>query len=169
MTYRLHAANGTVVGTSEHPIVAEGAQYRSRGLVWLDPTPGDGSYTSHVRDLDAERAAIWEAIKAERDRRAQEGGYLAAGKWFHSDTFSRTQQLGLLMMGPSVPDGLQWKTMDGTFVPMTPTLAGQIFTAAATQDAAMFAHAEALRAAVNAAEDPEAVDITAGWPATFSG
>ena len=116
------------------------------------------------------RAAQWERIKAIRDRRKLEGGYkvvvAAVDKWFHSDTFSRTQQLGLVIMGAGVP-AIQWRTMDGSFVTMSQVLAGQIFAAAATSDATLFAYAEALHAAVEAAEDPNAVDIHAGWPAIF--
>ena len=115
------------------------------------------------------RASIWASIKGIRDGKTQAGGYQAAGKWFHSDTFSRTQQIGLVMMGANIPAGLQWKTMDGSFVTMTQALAGQVFTAAATQDAALFAYAEQMNALVLAAEDPAAVDINAGWPAVFGG
>ena len=115
--------------------------------------------------IPAARAAIWERIKAERDRRIQEQGYVAGGKRFHGDTFSRTQQMGLVMLGANIPPGLQWKTMDGSFITMTTTLAQQVFAAAAASDVALFGYAEVLRAQVNAAEDPSSVDITAGWPA----
>lgn len=104
--------------------------------------------------------ARWAAIKAVRDRKTQTGGYKVGANWFHSDTFSRTQQMGLVMMGAGIPAGLQWKTMGGSFVPMTQALAQQIFASAAMQDAALFAHAEALKA------DPLA-DVESGWPATF--
>lgn len=113
------------------------------------------------------RAKLWTEIKAIRDTKIQTGGYQAADKWFHSDTFSRTQQMGLVMMGASVPP-IQWKTMDSTFVTMTQTLAGAIFQAAAAHDAATFAHAESLKAQVDAAADPSTIDITAGWPAVFA-
>jgi hypothetical protein len=116
--------------------------------------------------LAPERAAVWESIKALRDQKVQTGGYTAGGKWFHSDTFSRTQQMALFMMGAAVP-AVQWKTMDGTFVTMTQTLAGQIFAAGAAKDQGLFARAEVLRAAVYAAADPASVDITAGWPAGY--
>jgi hypothetical protein len=111
--------------------------------------------------------AIWEAIKAERDRRTQVGGYRVGDHWFHSDTFSRTQQLGLVMLGANLPEGLQWKTMSGAFVTMTPTLAQQVFAAATSSDMAHFAHAEYLRGLVEAAEDAASVDIYAGWPPIF--
>lgn len=115
------------------------------------------------------RAARWEAIKTLRDLKTQTGGYTTGGKWFHSDIFSRTQQIGLVLMGAGVPGGLLWKTMDGSFVTMTATLAGQVFAAAAANDQALFTHAETLHAAVNAATDPASINITTGWPASYLG
>lgn len=144
------------------PAQTNGQWYEQYEVVELEPEAVEAN-------LANARAVRWEQIKQTRDAKTQNGGYLAATKWFHSDTFSRTQQLGLVMMGPSIPEGLQWKTMDGSFVAMTPTLASQVFAAAAAQDAALFAHAEALKAQVDAAADPNAVDISAGWPATFPG
>lgn len=109
-------------------------------------------------------AQVWEGIKAIRDHKTQLGGFPAAGKWFHSDTFSRSQHLGMVLAGASLP-AIPWKTMDGTFITTTPALAQQIFAAAFAQDGAMFAHAENLRA--QALIDPNAVDITAGWPQVY--
>lgn len=113
------------------------------------------------------KAAVWNAIKAERDRRIQNGGYKVGPKWFHSDTFSRTQQMGLVMLGANMPAQIQWKTLDGSFVTMTPTLAGQIFAAGAASDIALFAVAEAHRAAMEAALDPGSYDFSTGWPLAF--
>lgn len=121
-----------------------------------------------LRNLPLERAQLWEQIKTIRDRRTREGGYQAGGYWFHSDEFSRIQQLGLVMLGLNMPQGLQWKTMSGAFVTMTPSLASAIFAAAAAADMATFAHAQALKAQVDAADDPATVAITAGWPAIYS-
>jgi len=119
-------------------------------------------------DVDALKVQHWEAIKQERDRRTQAGGYQVAGKWYHSDTFSRTQQMGLVMLGANIPAGLQWKTMDGSFVTMTQTLAGQVFAAAAASDAALFSHAEQIKATMDA--DPAAFDLSAhAWPPVFGG
>lgn len=126
-------------------------------------------YVWEVQTLDTAevRAAMWVAIKAERDSRTQQGGYQTGGHWFHSDNFSRTQQLGLVLLGANIPPGLQWKTMSGAFVLMTQQLAGQVFAAAAASDTAMFAFAEGLRAQVDQAANPLAVDITTGWPAIY--
>lgn len=112
------------------------------------------------------KAAKWEDIKAERDRR-KAGGVKVGDKWFHSDDASRIQQIGLVMMGANLPAGLQWKTMDGSFITMTPSLAQQVFTAQATSDQTLFAHAEALRVALAKAPDPAAFDYLAGWPAIY--
>ena len=106
-------------------------------------------------------------IKGERDRRTQGGGYKVGAKWFHSDQFSRGQQLGLVLLGAGIPAGLQWKTMDGSFVAMTQALAGQILAASAAADNAIFAAAEAHIAAVQKAPDPTDYDFSSGWPSSF--
>lgn len=114
---------------------------------------------------------LWYKIKTERDRRIHEGGYKVVvdgvDKWFHSDTFSRSQQIGLVMIGTNVPQGLMWKTMDGSFVEMTPSLAQQVFTSATVSDSTIFSHAEYLRGLVNASDDPESIDILSGWPECY--
>jgi hypothetical protein len=110
---------------------------------------------------------IWTRIKTERDRRIQNGGYKVGAKWYHSDTFSRSQQMGLVMLGANLPANVQWKTMDNTFVTMTQTLAGQIFGTAAASDIAIFSAAEAHRVAMEASADPAAYDFTGGWPPMF--
>ena len=135
----------------------------NEGIGWLY----DGhAFTAPAPNLTALRAAHWEDIKRERDRRTQQGGYQVAGKWYHSDTFSRTQQMGLVMMGAGIPGGLQWKTMDGSFVTMTQTLASQVFSAAAASDAALFARAEQIKAAMEA--DPVNFSLASQtWPAVF--
>lgn len=112
------------------------------------------------------KAAKWDAIKTERDRR-KAGGVKVGVKWFHSDDASRIQQVGLVMMGASIPANTQWKTMDGSFVTMTQTLAGQIFQASAANDMAIFAATEAHKAAMEASADPASYDFSTGWPKAF--
>ena len=139
--------------------------------------------SSHLADLAAEAAAaaaqaayaaahpthavIRAAIKAERDRRKFNGVFVS-GKWIHTDTYSRTQWMGMVMMGASVP-AIEWTTMDGTSITTSQALAGAVFQATATLDATLFAYAKSLIAAVDASSDPASVDITTGWPATFEG
>lgn len=113
----------------------------------------------------AETPLSWDAIKAERDRRMQRGGYRVGTNWFHSDTLSRTQQIGLIMFGQSMPDTLRWKTMSGLFVQMTPTLAQQIFAAAAASDVAIFNTSEQALVSMQAGKITALKEIV--WPASF--
>lgn len=116
--------------------------------------------------LPPARAIKWEKIKTERDRR-KHAGFMVQGNRFHSDPDSRIQQLGLVMMGANIPEGLQWKVIGDAFVTMTPQLAGAIFQATAQADAALFASAEAKRASINSMvslQEIEDFDHLANWP-----
>ena len=126
----------------------------------------DGRYRLNTELLDRVRAQVWEQIKARRDNR-KDGGVKVSGKWFHTDAPSRVQHLGLRMLGNSIPPGLMWKTMDGSFVEMTPALSAGIFVAVLTQDTQIFAVAEQHRLAVYQSEDPHTHDFTTGWPPIF--
>lgn len=115
-------------------------------------------------------AHAWEAIKTERDRRKAGGVKVKVGttnKWFHSDDASRIQQMGLVMMGANIPAGLQWKTMDGTFVAMDQTVASNVFAAAAASDQAIFAVAETHKVEMEASVDPSTYDFSTGWPKIY--
>jgi hypothetical protein len=111
------------------------------------------------------RAAMWDEIKAERER-IKRGGVEVNGSWFHSDDSSRIQQIGLVLMGANVPS-VQWKTMSGDFVAMTQELAKAIFDAVAALDLAAFANAEAHRVAMEASADPANYDYSTGWPVIY--
>lgn len=124
-----------------------------------------GTFPKPVIHFDYTKA--WEDIKQERERRTHNGGYRVNQDWFHSDTFSRSQQLGLVLMQDNIPQGLMWKTMQGTFVEMTPTLAQQIFHAAALSDSTIFSYAESLNQQVQNSENPESIDIYSGWPECY--
>lgn len=117
--------------------------------------------------LEEIKAKRWEDIKLERGRRTLEGGYQVQGKWFHSDLISRQQQLGLNILNGSVPEGIMWKTMDGSFVEMTWPLAQQILAAAAANDIAIFDAAEMHKAAMESSADPGAYNFNNGWPAAY--
>jgi hypothetical protein len=124
-----------------------------------------GTPPTEAEVSDRMKPPIWRQIKAERDRR-KSGGVLVSGKWFHTDPDSRIQQLGLVMMGASVPS-VPWKTMDGSFTPMSQSLAMAIFQAVAALDMALFAKAEEHRTAMLAAQSPQEYNWRTGWPAGF--
>lgn len=145
---------------------------------WLS----DGNMPDPAETAESARARMWEAVKAERDRR-KAGGFKVGTSWFHSDADSRIQHLGLkdkardlLAAGGAMTENLtilgqpvKWKTMDGSFVTITAKLAFDIVSAAGELDARLFAVAETHRAGMEAAADPAAYDFSAGWPESFGG
>ena len=142
-------------------------------LVWVEASPDvktgwnyspDAGFSAPTIPGEIIKAFKWEAIKAERDRRSEYGGYKVGDKWFHSDQKSRSQQLGLVLLGVSIPANLQWKTMDGSFVTMTQTLAQQVLAVGAASDQTIFATAETHKAAMEASADPGSYDFSGGWP-----
>ena len=144
------------------PANTDYAEYQSWLAEGNTPEPADQTTLAEIK------AAKWEAIKAERQRRTLSGGYQAGGKWFHSDLISRGQQLGLNVLNGSVPPGIMWKTMDGSFIEMTWALAQQILAAASQSDRAIFLAAEAHKVAMEASADPANYDFSSGWPPVYS-
>ena len=121
----------------------------------------ESPYVIYTKKSDEQIQAVrWTKIKQKRDELTDNGGVLVSGKWFHTDTKSKQQQMALTMLGAAIPANLQWKTMDGSFITMTQTLAGQLFGAQIVREQAIFAHAETLKADSNA-------DINTGWPAHY--
>lgn len=110
----------------------------------------------------AEQSIKWEQIKAERDRR-KFGGVKVGTNWIHSDTFSRTQWLGMVLAGDNLPQ-IPWSTLDGGTVTTTPTLAMQVFQAVMAQDASLFATALQKKSTMQSLDNPASFDHLTGWP-----
>jgi hypothetical protein len=106
------------------------------------------------------------------------------GVWFHSDTESRIQWLGLkdsardvLAAGGNMLSPLQklgqnvmWKPMGtDTKVLTTVQLAFDVVAAVGNLDAYLFYVADQHKAASAAAVHPQLYDFSAGWPAHFIG
>lgn len=119
------------------------------------------------KDAVTIKAIMWTDIKAERDRRADQGGYMVGDYWFRSDQKSRNQQLGLVLLGANIPADVPWRTMDGRVVVMTQELAARILAAGAASDITIFAAAEAHKAAMEASPTPETYAFSSGWPKVF--
>lgn len=134
-----------------------------RIAVWNDPRPQPLSDEIAAAAKPAALAIVGERIKSDRDRRKSLGCPVGPHR-FHSDDASRIQQLGLVMFGASMPAGIKWKTMDGSFADMTPLLAQQIFAAQAARDMALFAVCEHHIAAAKLSDDPLKYDFSSGWP-----
>lgn len=123
-----------------------------------------------VVSVESRQEAMWGRIKAHRDHLSDHGGYPvmvgSTKKWFHSDPKSKTQQIGLVLLGASVPP-IPWKTMDGTFVPMTQAIALGILQSGMQQDSAIFAAAEIHKSQMLAMAEPESYDFRSGWPEMY--
>lgn len=135
-------------------------------------------YTPAGPTLAEKQAVMWEKIKTERTRR-ENGGVLvtvtaavgatpAVTKWFHTDIPSRCKYLGGADQGANLAPNLQWKTMDGTFVTMTPALITAIINAVADTDRANFTNAETHKTNMLAAADPTAYNYSTGWTAIYA-
>jgi hypothetical protein len=135
---------------------------------YREDLPQGHSYVPFVEPIESIKAGIVTKIKNIRDNKLVNGGYKVNGNWYHSDVFSRSQQLGLTIIGNNLPS-IDWKTMKGDKIRLTPPLVQQIFYAAAAQDNAHFLYAEGLISQVYSSSAPESIDITQGWPETFEG
>ena len=99
-------------------------------------------------------------LKQIRDELTESGGCLLDGKWYHTDVKSKQQQMALAMAGDGLPAGLQWKTMDGSFVTMTALLAAELFAAQMTREATIFGICEA--------KQHDDTPVNDGWPERYS-
>lgn len=163
-------------------ITALGVQPEEMGLTDQVPPGAPVVFVNGAweRDLAAERAQVWGAIKARRDG-LKVGGVPVGEYWFHTDADSRIQHLGLkdkardlLAAGGAMTDPITilgqpvpWKTLSGAFVMMTAQLAFDIVAAVADLDAQAFGAAEVHRQALEVAADPVTYDFSAGWPASY--
>lgn len=145
--------------------------------------PGEGGFPVLI-DRASPQEKMWDAIKAERDRR-KSLGFQCAGHWYHSDGESKTQHLGNKdtardqiaagaqpedpLLDPISGQAIIWKTMSGQFVPLTCALALDIVAAGKSAEFQVFAAAEMHRAQMLASPDPAAYNFSAGWPAIFEG
>lgn len=146
--------------------LGDGSDYEMLEWVEGDPLPSkeqldsDKDYFTRVR--------VWKAIKEKRDA-LQASGVKVGQYWFHSDMSSRIQQLALVVFGSNLPSSIMWKTLDGSFVEMTPALAIQIFQSSAASDIAIFTVAEHHKAMMMASPNPTTYDFSGGWPPTYTG
>ncbi|MBV4524384.1 DUF4376 domain-containing protein [Pseudomonas sp. SWRI74] len=147
-----------------------------------DLLPGEYFSAEMPTDTSAkDRAIAWGSIKAERDRRTV-AGFNVGGKWVHSDTFSRSQWLGLkdnardaLTAGGGMGDTLTdrqgepiaWKLLDGTFALVTAQMAFDVVAAVTCSDMDIFKVAEQHNAAMLTSANPAAYDYSTNWPQTY--
>lgn len=123
-------------------------------------------------NVDILKKERWERIKQVRTEKSQGGTLIhSVGKWFHTDEKSMTHYLGLnqqRMMG--VFRVVSWKTMDGSFVPLTEQLLAQVSNQVINNELLIFGVAEQHRMAMEALPNPlEYSDelISTLWPQVY--
>lgn len=166
-----------VVGQCAGQIVMPGKDGKP---VLADPAPCPSStWNGEQWHIDPECAArlkaeqqdeMWERIKAKRYDNLRHGVYIkSVGKWFQTDDATRLQYLALAL--ESVTGGfkkpINWKTMDNSFLMLTPELLREIMQAMHDDEQADFANAERHKAAMLKAENPLKYDYSDGWAANF--
>lgn len=120
----------------------------------------DAPYVVYVQKSSEQIAEIrWTRLKQIRDELTDNGGCLVQGKWFHTDAKSKQQQMALVMLGENVPSTLLWKTMDGSFAPMSAALAAELFAAQVARETHIFALAEL--------KQTDGSVLTEGWPERY--
>lgn len=113
---------------------------------------------------------MWERIKQKRHDNLRHGVYAkSVGKWFQTDDATRLQYLALAL--ESVTGGfkkpINWKTMDNSFLQLTPELLREIMQTMHDDEQADFVNAEKHKAAMLKAENPLEYDYSGGWTANF--
>jgi len=112
------------------------------------------------------KTIMWQKIKDERNRR-RSSGVKVGTIWVDSDDTSRIQQLALVIFGANLPANIMWKTLNNSFVEMTPTFAAQIFQASTASDLAIYTVAETHKAYMLASNDPANYNYLTGWPLAY--
>jgi hypothetical protein len=138
------------------------------GTYRLDSLDGSSRLATTEELLTAKRAQIIEQINAERDRREQ-STFPFAGKLIDSDPVSvqritvasSTAQMAL---AAGVPFSLDWSCADNSLLTLDAMGVLGMMQALGTHGLALHMYGRGLKAAVEASEDPESIDILTGWP-----
>ncbi|AKI28075.1 DUF4376 domain-containing protein [Moraxella catarrhalis] len=111
---------------------------------------------------------VWSDIKDKRTKHTHSGVYIASvDKWFHTDESSRIQYLALITL-PSLPDNLQWKTMDNSFITLTRPLLTELTSAMLIKEQQDFMNAERHKQLMMRVDNPLDYDYSDGWSAIYA-
>lgn len=137
-------------------------------IVWEAGDALPSQATLDVWILQYVKDQMWIKIMDLRNK-IRSSGVKVGTIWVDSDDTSRIQQLALVILGSNLPANIMWKTLNGTFVEMTPTFATQLCMASVVHDQTIYGVAEYHKAAMLASADPGNYDYTTGWPETYTG
>jgi hypothetical protein len=118
-----------------------------------------------AQELQKVRKERWRAVRTLCDEKTRNGGIPLAGEWFPSSADARA--LILWVLAANTNTGQRIEKLDGGVTNLTVAKATDLLAAGATQSAALAAYADSLKTQIDAAADPDSIDITAGWPAVY--
>ena len=121
-------------------------------------------------NLEAIYAEKWEQIKEIRTAKMNDGVFLQSiGKWFHTDLYSKQQIQALVVVNIiGMYKTTAWKTLDNTYVQLTPVLLIQLFGAMLENESRLFDIGKLHYVMLHTSPDPSNYDPTSQWPTTFS-
>lgn len=121
-----------------------------------------------VQIKEQQQDEMWEQIKAKRYDNLRHGVYAkSVGKWFQTDDATRLQYLALESVTGGFKKPISWKTMDNSFLMLTPELLREIMQTMHDDEEADFINAEKHKAAMLKAENPLEYDYSDGWTENF--
>lgn len=142
------------------PVRADGVWRRSYSLAELDA----GSKARTVRQAKQDRLAELAALRWQKET----SGVSFAGVAFATDATSQTKYLSAALAAQMDPAlSLMWKAKDGNFVRLSAAELAQLAALVRAHVQACFDREAELRAAIEAADTPDAVKavvINTGWP-----
>lgn len=121
-------------------------------------------------NLEAIYKEKWEKIKEIRTFKMDDGVFLQSiGKWFHTDLHSKQQIQSLVTANViGLYKTTAWKTLDNTYVQLTPMLLLQVFGAMLENESRLFDIGKLHYESLYTSSDPVNYDPASQWPTTFS-
>ena len=121
-------------------------------------------------NLEAIYKEKWEKIKEVRTFKMNDGVLIQSiGKWFHTDPDSKQQIHAMVTVNViGMYKVTAWKTLDNTYVQLTPPLLLQVFGAILENEARLFEIGKLHYDMLHTSQDPANYDPTSQWPTTFS-
>ena len=112
----------------------------------------------------------WEKIKEIRTFKMSDGVLIQSiGKWFHTDLYSKQQIQALVVTNLiGIYKTSAWKTLDNTYVQLTPMLLLQVFGAMLENESRLFDIGKLHYESLYTSSDPVNYDPASQWPTTFS-
>ena len=121
-------------------------------------------------NLEAIYAEKWEQIKEVRTFKMGDGVLLQSiGKWFHTDLYSKQQIHAMVTVNTiGLYQAVSWKTLDNSYVQLTPALLLQVFGAMLENESRLFDIGKLHYESLYTSSDPVNYDPASQWPTTFS-